>query len=135
MTAPNSKSDDSTSDDSEIEETEAQQPEATPEAEPTTAAEPVAPVAEPIDIDNYSKLGPGPLDAIRFRWTARRDESGRYFVAETIGPHSRPLVLGPMRRDEVVEFIDERERESRRRFDALKSEMTIGKHAPASSDS
>lgn len=101
--------------------------ELTPEPQPEAAA----PVAAPqIDIENYSRLGPGPLDAIRFRWTARRDEAGQYFVDETIGPSSRPLVLGPMRSDEVVAFIDNREREARRRFDALKSEMTLGKRTP-----
>ncbi len=127
MKTHESRSDDSTSDDSEAEQVEAQQ-EATPEPQPQPVVETVA-VAEPIDIDHYSKLGPGPLDAIRFRWTARRDDVGRYFVDETIGPNSRPLVLGPMPRHEVVEFIDERERDARRRFDALKREMTIGNHA------
>ena len=128
MKTHESGSDDSTSDDSEAENVEAKQSEATPEPEPQPVVE-TAVAAEPIDIDNYSKLGPGPLDAIRFRWTARRDDVGRYFVDETIGPNSRPLVLGPMPRHEVVGFIDERERDARRRFDALKREMTIGNHA------
>ena len=90
---------------------------------------PVAPEspAPEVDVDSYSKLGPGPLDAIRFRWSARRDDSGLYFVDETIGPNSRPLVLGPMKRDDVVAFIDTREANARRRFDALKNEMTFGK--------
>ena len=91
---------------------------------PSVAPEPPAP---DIDVDSYSKLGPGPLDAIRFRWAARRDDSGLYFVDETIGPNSRPLVLGPMKRDEVVGFIDAREASARRRFDALKHEMTFSK--------
>ena len=125
-----SKAHDSTSDGSEAEEAEVQKSEAAPEAEPTPAAEPISPVQQTIDIDNYSKLGPGPLDAIRFRWTARRDDAGQYFVDETIGPNSRPLVLGPMRREDVVDFIDNRERDSRLRFEKLKREMTIGRHAP-----
>ena len=97
--------------------------------EAPVASPPVAPEspAPEVDVDSYSKLGPGPLDAIRFRWSARRDDSGLYFVDETIGPNSRPLVLGPMKRDDVVAFIDTREANARRRFDALKNEMTFGK--------
>ena len=95
--------------------------------EPAPVPEPVAPE---VDVDSYSKLGPGPLDAIRFRWTARRGDDGLYFVDETIGPNSRPLVLGPMPRGEVVGFIDAREASARRRFDALKNEMTFGKRVP-----
>ena len=101
-------------------------PEATVET-PVVAAVPQTPE---VDVDSYSKFGPGPLDAIRFRWTARRGDDGLYFVDETIGPNSRPLVLGPMPRGEVVGFIDAREASARRRFDALKNEMTFGKRVP-----
>ncbi|MDB5656927.1 MAG: hypothetical protein JWQ94_4540 [Tardiphaga sp.] len=95
----------------------------------TPAAEPEPPLPL-VDVDNYSKLGLGPLDAIRFCWTARRDEDGRYYVDETIGSNSRALVLGPMPRDEVVGFIDAREASARRRFEALKDEMTFSKRVP-----
>ena len=37
---------------------------------------------------------------------------------------------GPMSKDEAIGFIDDRESDARRRFDALKSEM-IGRAAPA----
>jgi hypothetical protein len=112
------------------------------ESETPSDSQPPAPVAEeaeeeaapalvePVGVEHYSKLGPGPLDAIRFRWTARRDDDGNYFVDETIGPNSRPLVLGPMPSDEVIKFIDDREREARARFEALKTEMTTGHRAP-----
>jgi hypothetical protein len=107
---------------------------ATPPAELVATVPKAAPVPEPvapeIDVDGYSKLGPGPLDAIRFRWTARRGDDGQYYVDETIGPNSRPLILGPMPRHEVVGFIDAREANASRRFDALKSEMTFSKRVP-----
>lgn len=92
---------------------------------PATAPEPET-NSEPAGVEGYSRLGPGPLDAIRFRWTARRDDDGRYFVDETIGS-SRPISSGPMPADEVVGFIDARERAARERFAALKSEMTIAR--------
>jgi hypothetical protein len=78
---------------------------------------------ESVDVDGYSKSGPGPLDSIRFKWTARRDEAGRYFVDETVGTGARPISIGPMPRDEVIRFIDERERTARQRYEALRSEM------------
>jgi hypothetical protein len=93
-----------------------------------TEHESPATVPEPLDVDGYSRLGPGPLDAIRFRWIARRDEDGQYFVDEIIGTSSRPISLGPMPRDEVIQFIDDREQAARRRFDELKSSMTLGHH-------
>lgn len=89
---------------------------------PTTAPEALD--DDTIDVDGYSRSGPGPLDAIRFRWTARRDDNGDYFVDETIG-HSRPISTGPMPRRDVIAFIDGRERAARARFDELKSSMTL----------
>ena len=95
----------------------------------TSAVEPSSqpprpPPSPPADPDGYVKYGPGPLDAIRFKWTARPAGDGTYFVDETIGDSSRPMTSGPMPKDEAVSFIDGRERDARRRFDALKSEMT-----------
>jgi hypothetical protein len=111
------------------------EPAAPPAAdEPALAAEAVeepAPAMSPepqavdVDVDHYVKIGPGPLEAIRFRWTARRDDEGRYFVDETIGLNSRPLSSGPMPKDEVIGFIDARANEAQQRFDALKSKMTL----------
>ena len=88
---------------------------------------------EAIEVDGYSRLGPGPLDAIRFRWTARRDDNGQYFVDETIGS-SRPISTGPMPRDAIIDFIDGRERAARDRFETLKSQMTVGSSASRYSD-
>jgi hypothetical protein len=76
------------------------------------------------EADGYHKFGPGPLAAIRFKWTVRRDASGDYYVNETIGENSAPIVEGPMSNDAAIKFVDDREREARRRFELLKSEMT-----------
>lgn len=85
---------------------------------------------EVAEVDGYTRLGPGPLDAIRFRWTARRDEDGQYFVDETIGSHSRPISSGPMPRGDVIAFINGRESAARERFQALKRQMTISRDVP-----
>lgn len=98
--------------------------------EPEMATEPQLAVIEPAEVDGYTRLGPGPLDAIRFRWTARRDEDGQYFVDETIGGNSRPITSGPMPRHEVVGFINARETASRERFQHLKRQMTLGHQTP-----
>ena len=63
------------------------------------------------------------MAAIRFKWTVRED--GRdYYVDETIGEHSTPIIIGPMNKDAAIQMVDDREAEARRRFDQLKSEMT-----------
>ena len=69
------------------------QPEPHRETEkPAIEEKPVAP--EMIKADGYSKTGPGPMEAIRFKWTVRRQDDGGYYVDETIGENSRPIVSG-----------------------------------------
>ena len=82
---------------------------------------PIAP--EPSAADGYSRVGPGPMAAIRFRWTVRRADDGDYYVDETIGENSAPVVAGPMSADAAVKFVDDRESEARQRFEAIRSEM------------
>ena len=73
--------------------------------------------------EGYYKTGPGPMAAIRFKWTVRRADNGEYFVDETIGENSTPMVSGPMSGDAAVKLVDDRESAARQRFEALKSEM------------
>jgi hypothetical protein len=94
---------------------------ATPEA---VAVAPQPPPSAPAEVDHYVKLGPGPLDAIRFKWAARPADNGNYFVEETIGNSSRTMTSGPMSKEEAIRLVDQRESDALRRFDALKSEMT-----------
>lgn len=70
--------------------------------------------------NGYFRLGPGPLDAIRFRWTARADGNGGYFVDETIGPKSRAITSGPMSEEDALAFIDLQVQEAFERFERLK---------------
>jgi hypothetical protein len=78
----------------------------------------------PVEADGYTKIGPGPMAAIRFRWTVRRAENDDYFVDETIGDSSAAITSGPMAKDAAVKFVDDREREARTRFDQLRAEMS-----------
>ena len=91
----------------------AEKPARTPAVEPSG----------PVEADGYSKIGPGPLQAIRFKWTVRRDDKGDYFVDETIGDNSVPISSGPMPEDAAIKFVDERESEARQRFEGIKREM------------
>jgi hypothetical protein len=77
----------------------------------------------PIEAHGYSKVGPGPMAAIRFKWTVRLDD-GDYYVDETIGDNASPVVTGPMSKEAAIRMVDERESNARRRFEQLKSEMT-----------
>jgi hypothetical protein len=101
------------------------QPETPPEVErPVSEPRPAMPAMAMTDGDDYSKIGPGPIAAIRFKWTARRGVGSEYFVDETIGESSAPMTAGPMSRDAAVAMVDEREIEARQRFDLLRQEMT-----------
>ena len=82
-----------------------------------------------VEAAGYSKLGPGPMAAIRFKWTVREDH-GAYYVDETIGENSVPLVTGPMTKDAAIKLVDDRESEAQLRFEQIKSEMT-GRSAAA----
>jgi hypothetical protein len=87
------------------------------------AENPAVEPSGPVEADGYSKTGPGPLQAIRFKWTVRRDDKGDYYVDETIGENSVPISSGPMPKDAAIQFVDERENEARRRFEGIKREM------------
>jgi len=79
--------------------------------------------AHPVEAHGYSRVGPGPMAAIRFKWTVREDH-GDYYVDETIGEQSTPVVTGPMSKDAAIQLVDDREADARRRFEQLKNEMT-----------
>jgi hypothetical protein len=99
------------------------QPETRREPEPAAVEEnPVVP--ELIEAAGYSKVGPGPMAAIRFKWTVRREDNGEYYVDETIGENSASIATGPLTKDAAIRLVDDRESEARRRFEQLKSEMT-----------
>lgn len=80
-------------------------------------------VPEHTDADGYSKVGPGPMVAIRLKWTVHRGDDGQYYVHETIGEQSAPVVSGPMTSEAAVHFVDEHETEAHRRFELLRSEI------------
>ena len=93
-----------------------------------TAVEEMLVRAELVEADGYHKFGPGPMPAIRFKWTVRRGDNSEFYVDETIGENSRPLVSGPLTRDAAVRLVDFSEHEARRRFELLRGEM--GGQAP-----
>ncbi len=80
-------------------------------------------VPDHTDADGYSKVGPGPMVAIRLKWTVHRGDDGQYYVHETIGEQSAPVVSGPMSSEAAVHFVDEHESEAQRRFELLRSEI------------
>lgn len=88
---------------------------------PVVEEQPLVP--EPADADGYSKVGPGPMVAIRLKWTVHRGDDGQYYVHETIGEQSAPVISGPMTSEAAVHFVDEHEDEAHRRFEELRSEI------------
>jgi hypothetical protein len=88
---------------------------------PVVEEQPLVP--EHTDADGYSKVGPGPMVAIRLKWTVHRGDDDRYYVHETIGEQSAPVVSGPMTSEAAVHFVDTHEDEAHRRFEELRSEI------------
>lgn len=91
------------------------------EHHPVVEEQPLVP--EHTDADGYSKVGPGPMVAIRLKWTVHRGDDGQYYVHETIGEQSAPVVSGPMTSEAAVRFVDTQEDEAQRRFEELRSEI------------
>jgi hypothetical protein len=91
------------------------------EQHPVVEEQPLVP--EHTDADGYSKVGPGPMVAIRLKWTVHRGDDGQYYVHETIGEQSAPVVSGPMTSEAAVHFVDTQEDEAQRRFELLRSEI------------
>ena len=89
---------------------------------PVVEEQPLVP-EHPADADGYSKVGPGPMVAIRLKWTVHRGDDGQYYVHETIGEQSTPVVSGPMTSEAAVRFVDEHETEANKRFEELRSEI------------
>ena len=79
--------------------------------------------ATAVDAEGYSKIGPGPIAAIRFKWMVRRGDDSQYYVHETVGDNTAPVVVGPLSPDAAIRLVDEREGEARHRFERLKAEM------------
>ena len=77
----------------------------------------------PTMADGYTKIGPGPLAAMRLKWTVRRNVNDKYFVDEMIGENLACTVAGPMAKEAAVKFVDDREAEAHRRFEQLRSEI------------
>ncbi len=107
------------------EKTKPAQPEETSGADAKPPASADKPVVEPA---GYSKTGPGPMAALRFKWTVRHGDDG-YYVDETVGAGSVPVVNGPMSGEAAIHFVDDRAREAQEHFQALKNEMSG--HGPA----
>jgi hypothetical protein len=91
------------------------------EEHPVVEQQPLVP--EHTDADGYNKVGPGPMVAIRLKWTVHRGEDGQYYVHETIGEQSAPVVSGPMTSEAAVHFVDAQADEAHRRFETLRSEI------------
>jgi hypothetical protein len=91
------------------------------EEHPTVEEQPLVP--EHADAEGYTRVGPGPIDALRFRWSVQHGDDGQYYVHETIGDYSTPLVIGPMSSDAAVRMVDERAYEAQHRFEELRNEI------------
>jgi len=77
---------------------------------------------EMVEAGGYQKVGPAHCRD-PFQMDGPREAHNEYFVDETIGENSAPVVTGPLTGDAAIRFVDDREREARERFEQLKNEM------------
>jgi hypothetical protein len=71
----------------------------------------------------YTRTGPGPIESIRMRWTARAVGSITFVVDETMGDNGTPITSRPMSREAAIKLIDERAQAAHERYALLRSEL------------
>ena len=76
-----------------------------------------------VKAEGYTKTGPGPLAAIRIKWTARAIGNITYVVDETIGESIAARTSAPMSLEAAMQYIDEREHAAHRRFEQLRNDL------------
>ncbi|MDQ8727943.1 hypothetical protein [Bradyrhizobium sp. LHD-71] len=73
--------------------------------------------------DGYTRIGPATSGAFRFKWVARLQEDGRFVVDETVGSGTVAVTSRPLPKDEVLPYIDERQRRIQAKVDDVKREL------------
>jgi hypothetical protein len=73
--------------------------------------------------DGYTQFGPATSGAFRFKWTARLQDDGRFVVEETVGSGTVAVCSRPLPKDEVLPYIEERQRRIQAKVDEVKREL------------
>jgi hypothetical protein len=73
--------------------------------------------------DGYTHIGRATSGAFRFKWTARQQDDGRFIVDETIGSGGVAVKSRPLAKDEVLSYIEERQRRIQAKIDDVKREL------------
>jgi hypothetical protein len=73
--------------------------------------------------DGYTHIGPATSGAFRFKWTARLQSDGRFIVEETVGSGSVPVKSKAIPKDEVLAYIEGRQRRLQAKVDEIKREL------------
>lgn len=73
--------------------------------------------------EGYTRTGPGPIAAIRMRWTARPVGSITFVVDEVMGDNGTPVTSRPMSREAAIKLIDDRAQAAHEQYALLRSEL------------
>ena len=73
--------------------------------------------------DGYTHIRPATSGAVRFKWTARQQSDGRFIVDETVGSGRVAVRSRPLAKDEVLPYIDGRQRRLQAKVDEVKREL------------
>jgi hypothetical protein len=85
--------------------------------------------------DGYTHIGPATSGAFRFKWTVRVRDDGRFVVEETVGSSTVAVASKPLVKDEVLPYIDERQRRIQAKVDDVKRELASIQGIDAEADS
>jgi hypothetical protein len=73
--------------------------------------------------DGYTHIGPAAAGAFRFKWTARQQADGRFVVDETVGSGAAAVSSRPMYKEEVLAYIEARQKRIQAKVDEVKREL------------
>lgn len=72
--------------------------------------------------DGYTRIGSATHGSFRFKWVAREQADGRYIIDETVGIGTVAVQSRPIPKDDVLAYIDERQRLHFQKVESVRQE-------------
>lgn len=79
--------------------------------------------------DGYTRLGTAMHGSFRFKWLAHEQVDGRYVIDETVGIGTVAVKSRPMPKDDVLAYIDERQRLHFQKVEDIRREWSVAERA------
>lgn len=75
--------------------------------------------------DGYTRLGSAAHGSFRFKWVAHEQADGRYVIDETVGIGTVAVKSRPIPKDDVLAYIDERQRLHFQKVEDIRREWSV----------